>query len=101
MRARRIARRVASMAWPQNPWLDAVSAPTLARKVFHFPCSPFSSPRGGRWLSGQGGGRSSTGVKQRLGPGGACRLAWPGRLSATPFITVSWVTNDCQREGMG
>jgi hypothetical protein len=100
MRTRRIARRVASMIGLPNPCLDAGSAPTLARKVFHYLCHPFSPPRAGRLVSAPGGGRSSTGVKQRPERGGACRLAWRGRHSVTPFIAVSWVTNDCQREGM-
>lgn len=92
MRARRIARRVASMTGPQNPWLGAVNAPTLARKVFHYPFHPFSPPRGGRLAVELDGAWSSTGVKQRLGRGGARRVEWQERPAVTPFITDVLVT---------
>jgi hypothetical protein len=96
MRACRIARRVASMTHCQTPRMKAVSAQTLARKVFHLPFNPFSLWRGGLWLVSGGAERPSTGVRQFSGRGGVCRIAWEGWLAATPFITVSLVTNECQ-----
>lgn len=53
----RVARRIASMAWPQKPCTDTVNAQSLATKVFH--CSfPFFllrvSGSAGRYQAGRG-----------------------------------------------
>jgi hypothetical protein len=95
----RVARRIGWRLRPQNPWVSAGRAPTLARKVLHYPCHPFLLLRGGRQVGGQDGGWSSTGVMQLAGRGGKRRVGWRERTATTPSLTVYLVTNGCQCGG--
>jgi hypothetical protein len=102
MSARRIGRRLASMTPLQNPCSHAVSARTLARKVFHYQCHPFSLWCGGRRLVGKaaqsmiappdGGTCSSTGVRVFRRRGGARRFVCSAMPDSTPLTTSSLVT---------
>lgn len=83
----RVARRIASMAWPQKPCAHAVNAQSLATKVFH--CSfPFFSLRGGgsagRWQAGHGPWTDIQRRRYRLSRAGVrlLRERGPGRRVA-------------------
>jgi hypothetical protein len=103
MRVCRLARRIASMMRLQNHSVQAVSARTLARKVFHYLCHPFSHQCGGRWSSRDaeqwmvarfGCEWLSTGVRHLLRRGGARRFVSPATPAITPLITSSLVTKE-------
>jgi hypothetical protein len=106
----RIGRRLALKVWLQNPCSQAVSARTLARKVFHYLCHPFfAARRGGPWLVGKvepsmiaplgGGTGASTGVRQFHGLGGARRFVCSATPLATPLITSPLVTKGKKNGG--
>jgi hypothetical protein len=103
MSACRVARRVASMTRLQTAWMNAVNAPTLVRKVFHYLFQPFSSYAGRRpvanveqrtMVGAAGGGRSSAGVRQGLRREGARRFVCWVTLVVTPVPTAALVTKE-------
>lgn len=110
MRVRRIGRRLALKAWLQNLCSQAVSAQTLARKVFHYLCHPFSPGHGRRRLFGKvaqsmiaplgGGACSSTEARPFRWRGGARRFACSATLVVTPLITSSLVTKATKNGGV-
>jgi hypothetical protein len=107
MSACRVARRVALSAEGQNPCAQAGKTKTLARKVFHYPCRLFSPWRGRRAAAdaersvvfGLPVSGRQWGVRLGLRQGGACRVAWQGRLVTTPFSTTTLVTKE-KKEGI-
>ncbi len=105
----RVARRVALSAEGQNPCTGTGCAGTLETKVFHCPCRIFS-PRRERWGAAAAersvirrllsiGGRQ-WGVRLFPRHGGACRVAWQGRLVTTSLSTTTLVTKE-KKEGIG
>jgi len=107
MSKRRIACRVALTARVDNRRIQAVSAQTLATKVFHLLLQPF--PFGGRaarrrlMAHTEYPGVASehpkarpcrAGVRLRLEGAATRRLAWRPASSETPFTTSSLTTND-------
>jgi|ERR1700704_418942 hypothetical protein len=99
MSKRRIARRVASMAWLQNFCTHAVGAQTLVTKVFHCSCRLFMSVGEGRRLVGAAE-RCSTGVRRYTGSGGARRVGCCVTSSLSPLVLSSLVTKHCQFGGV-
>jgi hypothetical protein len=110
MSEQRIGRRLALRARLQNPYSQAVSTKTLARKVSHYLCHPFSPWCGGQRLVGKvepsmvappgGGTYWSTGVRPFRGRGGARRFGCSATSGATPFSTASLVTKGKKHGGV-
>lgn len=102
----RVARRVVLTVQVDNRCTQAVTAQTLATKVFHLLLQPF--PFGGRaaqrWLAhteypGVASEHAESRPRRagvRLWPEGAVtrRLAWCSASPETPFTTSSLTTND-------
>lgn len=97
----RVARRIASMTLPESACSDAVSAQTLATKVFDCCCCPFPAQRGGRLPAGalrlavaafNNGECASVGVTLFPLQGSGRRVGCSVTPVATPFITTCLVT---------
>lgn len=95
MSGRRVARRIASAAKPEQCRRTGVSAATLATKVFDCLSQSYLMPGdgAGRWRRGSHGG-GVTGAEVWHGRGGKRRIVSRGALRTTPFIVSPFVTNE-------
>lgn len=107
MRARRIARRIASMGALENPRTDVGGSRTLVTKVFHQLFQSFLVCVGaGQWRTAERGmadaqgqrQRSSAGVWPSPRPWHTRRLASSAAPVSTPFATSTLVTKEGKNE---